>query len=82
MFALVLDGVVAEVAAAKFEVHSDLSWHDLTGITPTPEPGWTFDGTTFAAPPVVVVPEAAAPTLASLQAQLATLTAQIAALAK
>lgn len=56
-----------------------LAWVDVTD-TPEVAVGWTYDGGQLKAPTPVVVPPIAS--LALLQAQLASLTQQIAAFAK
>ena len=34
--------------------HPDVgSWVDITEVDPQPEPGWSYDGTTFAPPPPI-----------------------------
>lgn len=52
MHALVHRGRVVQKEDEPFPVHPSLTWHDLTGVSPEPEIGWTFDGQNFTAPPV------------------------------
>lgn len=40
-YALIAGGKVAEIAAAKFDVHADLAWVDVSSRTPQPEAGWS-----------------------------------------
>ena len=40
-YALIANGKVAEIAAAKFDVHPDLTWVDVSSVTPQPEAGWS-----------------------------------------
>lgn len=47
-------GVVENVAIADDPLESN--WIDLTDVTPEPGPGWTYDGSAFAAPPVLPEP--------------------------
>jgi hypothetical protein len=70
------NGIVAEIAAEKFEVHQSLSWADLTGVSPTPAVGWpaslqTGGSWTFAEP----APDPAASVLALKAAAKAALDA-------
>ncbi len=51
MKALVFEGTVVQIAVVEFPVASALSWVDITGIDPSPEVGWAYDGTKFTAPP-------------------------------
>ena len=51
-FALIDNGIVSNVILAD-------TWPggiDVTNVTPRPGPGWTYDGSTFTAPPLVEVP--------------------------
>ena len=50
MFALIHAGMVVQVCAVEFPVHPDLSWVDISAVSPVPDHGWIFDGATFAAP--------------------------------
>lgn len=53
-FALIESGIVTNVIVAD-------AWPggiDVTNLTPRPSPGWTYDGVTFVAPPVVTPPVA------------------------
>ena len=56
MKALVFREKVVQIEADEFEVHEDLQWVDITGITPAPEVKWLYDGERFAAPPPVLSP--------------------------
>lgn len=47
MKALVKDNKVWDVSETEFEVHSDFSWIDCEDTVKT---GYTYDGSTFAAP--------------------------------
>lgn len=53
-YALIAGGRVAEIAAATFDVHSDLTWVDVSSRAPQPEVGWSAAEAsgmwTFAAP--------------------------------
>lgn len=51
MKALVFDGKVVQIEAKEFPVSSALRWVDITGVTPAPETGWSYDGVAFTAPP-------------------------------
>ncbi len=63
MFALIdTKSTVTQIEAVIFPVHEDLVWVDITGVTPTPEVGWNYDGADFTAPlPPVRPPKSAAP---------------------
>jgi len=59
-YARIDDDAVAEIYTPPGEFdnlpieeqfHPDLTWVDLTGVSPTPEVGWSYDGTAFAPPP-------------------------------
>ena len=80
-FARIQMGMVAELFATADDVaalfNPELVWVDITSRTEIAE-GWLFDGSRFAAPATVIPP--AAPSIADLQAQLRSLTAQVAAL--
>lgn len=54
MKALILNGLVYQVEAEEFEVHSDFIWVDCDN---TVGPGHTYDGTSFS-PPAQVSAEA------------------------
>lgn len=51
MKALVFDGKVVQIEAQEFPVATALEWVDITGITPAPEVGWSYDGVSFSPPP-------------------------------
>ena len=51
MKALIFENKVVQIAAQEFPVAPALQWIDITGLTPQPEVGWSFDGATFAGPP-------------------------------
>lgn len=53
-FAIVKGGVVDSIALAESPLGTDGQWIDLDGVSPPPGPGWSYDGTTFSAPPVPV----------------------------
>ncbi len=53
MKALVFDGRIVEIKAKEFPVHEALTWHDITGLSPKPKVGWTYDGIAFSSPPPV-----------------------------
>lgn len=68
-YALIVDGLVAEIIPPyvnpdgvevpieeRYTPNMVLMMVDITGLDPWPEPGWTYDGTVFAAP-VPVVPD-------------------------
>jgi hypothetical protein len=78
-------GQVVELISTDRDIrtlyHPDLVWVDATG-TPGVAAGWTWNGSSFAPPastPGASAPPA--PTIASLQAQLNRIAAQLAALA-
>jgi len=76
-YAIIENGVVANVVVADAELASQNGWVEC----PDAGPGWTFDGVNFTAPPEpepIVAP--AEPTKEQLMAQLAALSAQIQAL--
>ncbi len=50
MHALIHAGVVVDIAAAQFPVHDDLSWVDISAVSPVPAHGWAYDGTAFTVP--------------------------------
>ena len=51
MKALIFDSKVVQIEAAEFPVAPALEWVDITGIMPSPEVGWAYDGNTFSPPP-------------------------------
>lgn len=51
--ALVSDNEVIQIETAEFEVHSDLTWHDVGNDV---EVGWTLADGTFSAPAAVTPP--------------------------
>ena len=55
MKALVFDSKVVQIEAQEFDVHENLVWVDIRGITPAPEVGWSYDGTVFTAPPTLPI---------------------------
>jgi len=81
-YARIQDGIVAEVLKTDGDItrmfNPALVWVDVSSQADVTE-GWHFDGTKFTAP---AIPHTSAqtPGIAELQAQLATLSAQIAAL--
>ena len=50
MKALIFDGKVVQIEATEFPVAPGLTWVDTAGVTPAPEVGWAYDGTSFTAP--------------------------------
>ncbi len=56
MFALVHTGSVVQIEADQFPVHEALSWVDITGESPMPQVGWSYDGAVFTAPPTPPAP--------------------------
>jgi hypothetical protein len=82
-YARIEAGAVAELLAASQDIthlfHPALHWVDVTGKTV--EIGWVMSSEGDFAPPPPPKPEPAQPTLAQLQAQLAELSARVAALA-
>ena len=48
-FAIIQSGHVANIVISDEGI--DATWVDLTGVVPQPGPGWSYDGTTFTAPP-------------------------------
>ena len=81
-YARIQSGTIAELFATDQDIatlfNPQLQWVDVTGQSV--QVGWLQGTAGFTAPPPPAVPASSAPTLAGLQAQLATLTAQIAAL--
>lgn len=49
--ALIFDGAVIDTAATPFPVAVGMSWVDITGRDPMPEPGWRYANGQFSAPP-------------------------------
>lgn len=55
-FALVSGGIIIELSPEVFPVNPAFVWTgDISGVSPAPQPGWTYNGTTFAAPVAPVV---------------------------
>ena len=83
-YARIQDGLVAEILATDGDIlgmfHPSLLWLDVTS-QPDVSTGWSFDGTYFARPDVAQA-LSPPPTIADLQAQIAMLSAQVAALPK
>ena len=52
MQALVLDGEVVQIETSIFDVAPALQWVDITGPSPQPEVGWSYDGVIFTPPPL------------------------------
>ena len=81
-YARIQNGIVAEVLRTDGDVtrmfNPALVWVDISSQADVIE-GWHFDGTTFTAPATHHT-SAQAPSIAELQAHLAALSAQIAAL--
>ncbi|XQU68219.1 tail fiber assembly protein [Cupriavidus sp. H18C1] len=54
-YARIYAGEVAELFATDGDIgemfHPDLKWVDITGASPKPEVGWTYDGAVFGPPP-------------------------------
>jgi len=75
-YAIIKNGVVANVVVAEAELASENGWVEC----PDAGPGWKYDGTTFTEPDPVVVSEPPAPTKDQLLAELQALTAKINAL--
>ncbi len=55
--ALVFDGKVVQIEDTAFPVAPGLTWVDITGSSPEPEVGWSYDSVTFTAPPPLPAPE-------------------------
>jgi len=77
-YARIENGVVAELFTSDLDpaglFHPSFHWVEApSGVTEN----FLYDGTRFTSPPLIAVPT---PTLADLQARLAVLTAEIAAL--
>lgn len=81
-YARIQGGCVAELLKTDGDItamfNPALVWIDISA-QPSVAEGWQFDGTTFT-PPVIVSPTPPVVTLAELQAQIAALSAQLAAL--
>jgi len=81
-YARIQDGMVAELLRTDGDItkmfNAALVWMDVSSQPDVAE-GWRVAGENFA-PPVVALPLAPAPTIADLQAQVAALAAQLAAL--
>jgi hypothetical protein len=81
-YARIQNDVVAELFSTDADIsqlfNPVLFWVDVTGQTAIAE-GWRYDGASFSAP-AAVAGTPAKPTIADLEAQIAVLTAQIAAL--
>jgi hypothetical protein len=82
-YARIVDGAIAELLTTDGDItkmfNPAIIWVDVTGQAV--QVGWLQQASGFVEPPPVVA-TIQAPTLATLQAQLATLAAQIAALQK
>lgn len=50
-FALIIEGTVAQLEPAEFPVHESWTWIDVSGLSPTPQVGWSYKNGQFAAPP-------------------------------
>jgi len=51
MLALIFKNKVVQIEDVQFPVHSSLVWIDITGVSPTPTVGWSYDGVNFSSPP-------------------------------
>lgn len=51
MHALIHQGKVIQIEAVPFEVAPALQWVNLAGISPAPQVGWAYNGSSFTAPP-------------------------------
>ena len=82
-YARMENGIVAELVSTAATIgtlfHPELTWLDVTSIAGIAE-GWIYDAAKFAPPSVAPSPPAL--TLSQLEAQLAVLSAQIAAFSK
>ncbi len=82
-YARIQDGRVAELLKTDGDIanmfNPGLVWVDVSAHSEVGA-GWLFDGTNFRAPSPPPPPHAAVATIADLQAQLAAVSAQIAAL--
>ena len=80
-YARIQDGSVAELLKTGSDVtqmfHPSLVWVDVSA-DPQIREGWRFDGKEFS-PPQEPAEQASAPTIAELQAQLASIEAKLAA---
>ena len=76
------DGLIVELLKTDSDITNKfnpaLFWVDVSSHADIVE-GWRFDGKNFTAPPAPP-PAAAVPTIAELQAQIAVISAQLAAL--
>jgi hypothetical protein len=83
-YARIQDGLVAELLRTAGDITSmfnpALVWIDVSDRADVAE-GWRFDGTAFSPPPAPPPPAAPVTTIVELQAQLAALSQQLAALA-
>jgi hypothetical protein len=84
IYARIDNGMVAELLATDGNIaamfNPAILWIDVTSQQEIAE-GWSFDGANFAPPPAPPpAPAPAAPTIADMQARIATLAAQLAAL--
>jgi hypothetical protein len=81
-FARIKDGLVAELLMTEGDIatmfNPALLWIDVSSGPGIAE-GWSFDGTNFAPPPAPAA-SPSAPTISELQARVATLAAELAAL--
>ena len=59
--ALIFEGVVVQIEVVQFPVAPALIWVDIIGVIPAPEVGWSYDGTTFTAPPAPPLPPVLTP---------------------
>jgi hypothetical protein len=82
-FARINDGLVAELLMTEGDIaamfNPAIVWIDVSS-GPAIAEGWSFDGRNFAPPPPPP-PAPSAPTIAELQARIAILAAELAALA-
>jgi hypothetical protein len=56
MKALVFRNKIVQIGRNEFPVHKALRWIDLTGISPQPKIGWSYDGMNFSPPPPLPEP--------------------------
>jgi hypothetical protein len=84
MYARIQDGVVAELLRTDGDIstmfHSTISWVDVSSEVGISD-GWSFDGKNFT-PQTAVPTVERVPTIPELQAQIAAISAQLAALSK
>jgi hypothetical protein len=84
LYARIQDGVVAELLRTDGDIstmfHPTISWVDVSSEVEISD-GWSFDGRNFTPPPAAP-PVAKVSTIAELQAQIATISARLAALSK